>query len=148
VRVRQVGSGPELEAAWRLVAGVLGQNDSHPRNGAFYARHLPHRPDLLLVCDAEDGALAGAFLAPAEVDHVWIGKLAILPAHCHKSAASALLSHLEQNAAAAGHPRVMLGASREAEAFYARRGYRPTLAKRNAGAPPQRVLVKELESRR
>ncbi len=49
VRVRQIASLVELAAAWRLVADVLRQDDSHPRNYPFYARHFPSHPQLLLI---------------------------------------------------------------------------------------------------
>src|SRR4051794_14790383 len=123
MRVRQIESLAELAAAWRLVAEVLQQDDTHPRNFAFYARHLPHHPELLLVALAPDeespattpqppgsaealsaaaaGApqsIYGALLAHAEPDYVWIGKLAVAADYRRRGAGSALLSLVEQNA--------------------------------------------------
>jgi ribosomal protein S18 acetylase RimI-like enzyme len=155
--VRPVASLGELAAAWRLVADVLAQDDSHPRNYAFYARHFPHRPDLLLVAltphrgtdEAADqrskapGSICGALLAHVEPEYVWIGKLAVAAEYRRCGAGSALLSLAERNAAAAGYRRLMLGAAPEAEAFYARRGYHPELRQPPAG-PPQRVFTKLL----
>src|SRR5207248_924348 len=160
--VRQVASLDELQSAWCLVAEILHQDDSHPRNYAFYARHFPHHPELLLIALAagqaastapEDAATAakdaaspaasqatslstsstltpsgevvcGALLAHAEPDYVWIGKLAVAAGHRQHGAGSALLTLIEQNALAAGHHQLMLGAAPDAEAFYSRRGYR------------------------
>lgn len=125
VRVRPVESLAELEEAWRLAAAVLNQDDSHPRNGAFYAHHFPHHPELLLVAlSGEPETLCGTLLAHAEPDHVWIGKLVVAAGYRGAGTGSALLALLERNAAAAGYGRLMLGAAREAQDFYARRGYR------------------------
>jgi hypothetical protein len=55
VRVRQIECLAELAAAWRLVAGILHQDDTHPRTYAFYARHFPRHPELLLVALAGGG---------------------------------------------------------------------------------------------
>lgn len=166
MRVRQIESLAELAAAWRLVAEVLHQDDTHPRNFDFYARHLPHHPELLLVALAPDeeaqltvpqspgsadppfaaasgGAPwpCGALLAHAEPDYVWIGKLAVAPTYRERGAGSALLALVEQHAAAAGYRRLMLGAAPEAETFYARRGYRPDV-RRPPNGQPQRVFTK------
>jgi GNAT superfamily N-acetyltransferase len=164
VRVRQIESLAELAAAWRLVAEILHQDDSHPRSYAFYARHFPRHPELLLVALAavEDAStpaasgratgeageageagetLCGALLAHAEPDYVWIGKLAVAADYRQRGAGSALLALVERNAAAGGYRRLMLGAAPEAEVFYARRGYRPEHRQPPTG-PPQRVFVK------
>jgi ribosomal protein S18 acetylase RimI-like enzyme len=158
VCVRQVESLAELAAAWRLVAEILHQDDSHPRNYAFYAHHFPRHPELLLVALAPGGGaadsavagsgeheagetLCGALLAHAEADYVWIGKLAVAAGWRRRGAGSALLELVEHNAAARGYGRLMLGAAPEAEAFYARRGYR-TEHRRPPTGPPQRVFVK------
>jgi ribosomal protein S18 acetylase RimI-like enzyme len=158
VRVRQVESLAELAAAWRLVAAILHQADTHPRNYDFYAGHFPRHPELLLVALAGGGGasalagagpggheagetLCGALLAHAEPDYVWIGKLAVAAGHRRRGAGSALLALVERNAAAGGYRRLMLGAAPEAEAFYARRGYRPEHRRPPTG-PPQRVFVK------
>ena len=55
VPVRQIESLAELAAAWYLVAGILHQDDTHPRTYAFYARHFPRHPELLLVALAGGG---------------------------------------------------------------------------------------------
>jgi GNAT superfamily N-acetyltransferase len=171
VRVRPIESLAELAAAWRLVADVLQQDDTHPRNYAFYARHFPAHPQLLLVAFppsryasgqivADENAtreraagrsavagvetLCGALLAHAEPDYVWVGKLAVDAAYRGAGAGSALLALLEQNAAAAGHRSVMLGAAPDAEPFYTHRGYHPTLLRREPDGPPQRVFAKTL----
>jgi hypothetical protein len=47
VRVRRIESLAELAAAWRLVAGILHQDDSHPGNYGSYTRHSPRHPELL-----------------------------------------------------------------------------------------------------
>jgi GNAT superfamily N-acetyltransferase len=157
MRARQIETLSELEAAWRLVAGVLEQDDSHPRNFAFYARHFPHHPELLVVAINSDAGrsststpnamggdeLCGALLAHAEADHVWIGKLAVLAEHRGSGAGIAMLALVEENAARAGHRRLMLGAARDAEAFYERRGYRPETLER-PGSRPQTVFAKTL----
>jgi GNAT superfamily N-acetyltransferase len=72
---------------------------------------------------------------------VWIGKLAVAAGHRRQGAGSALLALVERNAAAGGYGRLMLGAAPEAEAFYARRGYRAEYRRPPTG-PPQRVYAK------
>jgi len=87
------------------------------------------------------GTLCGALLAHAEPDYVWIGKLTVAAGHRRRGAGSALLALVERNAAAGGYGRLMLGAAPEAEAFYARHGYRPEHHRPPTG-PPQRVFAK------
>jgi ribosomal protein S18 acetylase RimI-like enzyme len=47
--VRRVASLLELRLAWELVARILRQDESHPRNYGFYAEQFRRYPDLLVV---------------------------------------------------------------------------------------------------
>jgi GNAT superfamily N-acetyltransferase len=132
--VRRIASFDELYAAWRLVAALLGQDDSHTRNGTFYARHMATHPEFLLVADTaaaepvfDGGQLIGVLLAHAEPDYVWLGKLAVVPAWRGRGAGSALVARLEVAVAGAGYRHILLGANPDAEPFYARYGYQPSL---------------------
>jgi ribosomal protein S18 acetylase RimI-like enzyme len=154
--VRCVASLAELRAAWVLVAEILHQDETHPRNFAFYAEQFRRYPELLLIAhddsvraappggptvpEAPDpktspfaGILVGALLAHAAAAYVYIGKLAVGREQRGRGVGSALLREVERAARATGLPRLVLGADPAAVPFYLKHGYRPGILLQQTG---------------
>ena len=76
----------------------------------------------VMVVAERDGAVVG--FGELDLDRGEIVAVYVVPAVAGTGVGSALLSHLEETARAAGYERLTLCASLNAEAFYARRGWR------------------------
>jgi len=76
----------------------------------------------VMVVAERDGAVVG--FGELDLDRGEIVAVYVVPAVAGTGVGSALLGHLEETARAAGYERLTLCASLNAEAFYARRGWR------------------------
>jgi ribosomal protein S18 acetylase RimI-like enzyme len=97
-----------------------------------------------------DDTVVGCVLYRPENDHVYLGRLAVLPAYRNRGIATALTAAVEQRARARGIPRVRLGvrvALPHLRAWYERLGYRLLEERRHEGyvEPTYLLLEKMLE---
>jgi GNAT superfamily N-acetyltransferase len=92
-----------------------------------------------------DQALACVFYRD-EGDHMYFGRLAVLPAYRNRGISAVLIAYVEQRARALGLPRVQLGvrvALPRLRARYERLGYRVIEERRHAGYVEPTYLVME-----
>jgi ribosomal protein S18 acetylase RimI-like enzyme len=93
------------------------------------------------------GEVVGCVMYHAEHDHVYFGRLAVLPAHRGRGVGGALIVYVEERARELGRRRVRLGvriALTELRAPYERMGYRLYEERRHAGyTEPTYVLLEK-----
>jgi len=92
-----------------------------------------------------DQAVACVFYRD-EGDHMYFGRLAVLPAYRNRGISAALITYVEQRARELGLPRVRLGvrvALPHLRARYERLGYRVIEERRHAGYVEPTYLVME-----
>ena len=90
----------------------------------------------ILVCESDGRILASVFHR-THPDHVYLGRLAVLPAFRRRGLAVRLVAAVESFAAASGRRQVRLGvrlALPENRAFFERLGYRETGLDSHAGS--------------
>jgi ribosomal protein S18 acetylase RimI-like enzyme len=97
-----------------------------------------------------DDTVVGCVLYQPENDHVYLGRLAVLPAYRNRGIATALTAYVEQRARALGIPRVRLGvrvALPHLRARYERMGYHLVEQRSHAGytAPTYLMLEKPID---
>jgi ribosomal protein S18 acetylase RimI-like enzyme len=90
----------------------------------------------ILVCES-DGRIVASVFHRTHPDHVYLGRLAVLPAFRRRGLAVRLVAAVESFAAASGRRQVRLGvrlALPENRAFFERLGYRETGLDSHAGS--------------
>jgi ribosomal protein S18 acetylase RimI-like enzyme len=105
----------------------------------------------ILVCEAE-GRIVACVVHQRHPDHVYLGRLSVLPAYRGRGLAARLVGEVEALAAAAGRPRVRLGvrlALPQNREFFERLGYRQVGLDSHAGktVPTFAWLEKPIGSR-
>lgn len=93
-----------------------------------------------------EGAIIGCVLYRAEADHMYLGRLAVLPAHRRRGVGQALIAEVEARARARGLPRVRLGVRvglPELRDRYERAGYRVISEHRHTGYTEPTYLILE-----
>ncbi|HEX9372885.1 MAG TPA: GNAT family N-acetyltransferase [Roseiflexaceae bacterium] len=92
--------------------------------------------------------VVGCVFYSVEAEYVYLGRLAVLPAHRARGVGGALIAYVERRARARGRPRVRLGvrvALARLRARYERLGYRVVEEHRHAGyAEPTYVMMEKL----
>ena len=106
-----------------------------------------HAGGALLAC--VDGQPIGCVFYHRETEHVYVGRLSVLPAFRGRGVGPALTDDVERRARAMGVPRVQLGvrtALPRLRAYYERCGYRVVREERHAGyeTPTYVVMEKDL----
>lgn len=99
----------------------------------------------LILADLE-GVLAGCVLYRPGHDHIYFGRLAVLPAYRRRGVAGALVAYVEQRGRELNLPCVRLGvrvALPELRERYERMGYHVVEARRHAGYPEPTYLILE-----
>ena len=74
-----------------------------------------------------DGQIIGCVLFEPEDDHIYLGRLAVLPAYRQNGIGSKLMAHAESQARKLGYARVRLGVRlvlKENQAYFQNLGYR------------------------
>ena len=90
-----------------------------------------------LVCEGADGALGCALYMP-EADHLYVGRVGVVPEGRRGGAGAALLRAAERRALELGYGRVRLNvrlALGRLRAYYESRGYRPIACHAHEGSP-------------
>jgi ribosomal protein S18 acetylase RimI-like enzyme len=100
-----------------------------------------------LLCALLGETMAGCVLFHAEQDHMYFGRLSVLPAFRNQGIARALIDRVEESARALDLPRVRLGvrvALPHNRAYYERIGYRLLEARAHSGyAEPTYVILEK-----
>ena len=120
-----------------------------PPSGAHHETEEKIRQKLMtdraVVAHVGDQAVA-CVLYRDEGDHLYFGRLAVLPAYRNRGIAGALIDYVEERARELGLPRVRLGvrvALPQLRARYERRGYRLIEERRHAGYAETTYLIME-----
>ena len=96
-------------------------------NWEFWTEQFRRNPHLLLYAQRQ-GELVGAVCGWVGQDNnVTVGMVAVAEAHRRQGIGKSLMDELVRRVKSAGHRTVALGASKEAEGFYLRCGFYPTL---------------------
>ncbi len=99
-----------------------------------------------LILAELDATLAGCVLYRADSDHIYFGRLAVLPAYRRRGVAGALIAYVEQRGRELNLPHVRLGvrvALPELRDRYLRMGYRLVEARRHEGYAEPTYLIME-----
>src|SRR5215216_2995695 len=145
-----------IQAAFKEYDGVIDPpSGAHKENAENILRKLATERAVLALLnpDAERGgdhAVAGVFYRNAG-DHMYFGRLAVLPAYRNRGIAALLIGYVEQRARELNLPCVRLGvriALPRLRARYERLGYRVIEEHRHAGYDhPTYVVMEKLMSR-
>jgi predicted N-acetyltransferase YhbS len=98
-----------------------------------------------LLASAGEGAVGCVFYQPEE-EHVYLYRLAVVPAYRRRGLGQALIAQVEEQARELRLPRVRLGvrtALARQRAYYQRLGYRPVEARAHPGYPEPTYLILE-----
>jgi GNAT superfamily N-acetyltransferase len=133
-----------IHAAFKEYDGVIDPPSGAHKESAEKIREkmTTERAVLALLGDR---ALACVFYR-AEGDHIYFGRLAVLPAYRNRGISATLIAYVEERARALGLPRVQLGvrvALPRLRARYERLGYRVIEERRHAGYVEPTYLVME-----
>jgi GNAT superfamily N-acetyltransferase len=133
-----------IHAAFKEYDGAIDPPSGAHKEGVenIRAKMATERAVLALLADQ---ALACVFYRD-EGEHMYFGRLAVLPAYRNRGISAALIAYVEQRACALGLPRVQLGvrvALPHLRARYERLGYRVIEERRHAGYVEPTYLVME-----
>ena len=124
-----------MRAAFEQYRGALDPPSGALSTDAAGVRELMELGGIL-VCES-DGRIVASVFHRTHPDHVYLGRLAVLPAFRRRGLAVRLVAAVESLAAANGRRQVRLGvrlALPESRAFFERLGYRETGLDSHAGA--------------
>lgn len=93
---------------------------------AAWLKNLSNNPELLLYAEKE-GNIIGLAFGRVENGRITVSLLEVDENFRNEGIGSKLLSILEGNAAKSGYHNITLGGIREAEKFYIKQGYTPSL---------------------
>jgi ribosomal protein S18 acetylase RimI-like enzyme len=136
-----------VHAAFEQYRDCLDPPSGAHRETEASLRAALHAGGALLAC--VDGRPIGCVFYQRERDHVYVGRLSVLPPFRRRGVGQALTNDVERRAQAMGMPRVQLGvrtALPRLRAYYERCGYRVVREERHAGyeAPTYVVMEKDL----
>jgi predicted N-acetyltransferase YhbS len=133
-----------IHAAFKEYDGVIDPpSGAHKESAQKIREKLTTEQALLALLD--DQIVACVFYRD-EGDHMYFGRLAVLPAYRNRGISAVLIAYVEQRARALGLPRVQLGvrvALPRLRARYERLGYRVIEERRHAGYVEPTYLVME-----
>ena len=133
-----------IQAAFKEYDGVIDPpSGAHKESATRIREKLTHEHALLALLSDQ---IAACVFYRDEGDHIYFGRLAVLPAYRGRGIAGALISYVEARARELGLPSVRLGvrvALPHLCARYERLGYRVIEQRRHAGYAMTTYLVME-----
>jgi predicted N-acetyltransferase YhbS len=133
-----------IHAAFKEYAGVIDPPSGAHKESEAKLRQAMQTERAVLALRGEQ-ALA-CVLYRAESDHMYFGRLSVLPAYRNRGISALLIGYVEQRARELGLPRVRLGvriALSQIRARYERLGYRVIEERRHAGYDQTTYVVME-----